>query len=126
MRISDWSSDVCSSDLRYPDVAQDRLLRELVREQIGVMANDLIAATRANIAAAGVESVDDVRRAGRALVGFSPELAAQERSEEHTSELQSLMRISYAVFCLTKKIHTYKHSIHYSTYHTNTTNTILH
>ncbi|EQB03169.1 deoxyguanosinetriphosphate triphosphohydrolase [Sphingobium sp. HDIP04] len=64
---------------RYPDVAQDRLLRELVREQIGVMANDLIAATRANIAAAGVESVDDVRRAGRALVGFSPELAAQER-----------------------------------------------
>jgi len=38
---------------RYPDVPQDRLLRELVREQIGVMANDLIAATRANIAAAG-------------------------------------------------------------------------
>src|SRR3546814_14834315 len=92
MRIIDWSSYVCSSDLvkgcwdrvraRYPDVAQDRLLRELVREQIGVMANDLIAATRANIAAAGVESVDDVRRAGRALVGFSPELAAPERSEE--------------------------------------------
>ncbi|WP_426387465.1 deoxyguanosinetriphosphate triphosphohydrolase [Sphingobium sp. R-21] len=64
---------------RYPDVPQDRLLRELVREQIGVMANDLIAATRANIAAAGVETVDDVRRAGATLVGFSPELAAQER-----------------------------------------------
>jgi len=60
-------------------VPQDRLLRELVREQIGVMANDLIAATRANIAAAGVETVDDVRRAGATLVGFSPELAAQER-----------------------------------------------
>ncbi|MEV4936174.1 deoxyguanosinetriphosphate triphosphohydrolase [Sphingobium sp. LSP13-1-1.1] len=64
---------------RYPDVPQDRLLRELVREQIGVMANDLIAATRANIAAAGVETVDDVRRAGATLVAFSPELAAQER-----------------------------------------------
>ena len=64
---------------RYPDVAPDRLLRELVREQIGHMANDLIATTRANIAVAGVKSVDDVRAAGRALVTFSPELAAQER-----------------------------------------------
>ena len=64
---------------RYPDVPEDRLLRELVREQIGVMANDLIASTRANIAESGVETVDDVRRAGRALVGFSPELAGQER-----------------------------------------------
>ncbi|KKW91206.1 deoxyguanosinetriphosphate triphosphohydrolase [Sphingobium chungbukense] len=64
---------------RYPDIAEDRLLRELVREQIGVMANDLIAATRANIADSGVETVEDVRRAGRTLVAFSPELAAQER-----------------------------------------------
>ncbi|HEX7872795.1 MAG TPA: deoxyguanosinetriphosphate triphosphohydrolase [Sphingobium sp.] len=64
---------------RYPDVPQDRLLRELVREQIGVMANDLIASTRENIAQSGVETVDDVRAAGRALVGFSPDLAAQER-----------------------------------------------
>ncbi|HKT78532.1 MAG TPA: deoxyguanosinetriphosphate triphosphohydrolase [Sphingobium sp.] len=64
---------------RYPDVPQDRLLRELVREQIGVMANDLIAATRDNIARSGVETVEDVRAAGRTLVGFSPELAAQER-----------------------------------------------
>lgn len=64
---------------RYPDVPQDRLLRELVREQIGVMANDLIAATRANIAESGVKTVDDVRAAGRTLVAFSPELAAQER-----------------------------------------------
>ena len=64
---------------RYPDIAEERLLRELVREQIGVMANDLIAATRANIADSGVETVEDVRLAGRTLVGFSPELAAQER-----------------------------------------------
>ncbi|RJG56774.1 deoxyguanosinetriphosphate triphosphohydrolase [Sphingobium terrigena] len=64
---------------RYPDVAQDRLLRELVREQIGVMANDLIASTRANIAESGVETVEDVRALGRTLVAFSPELAAEER-----------------------------------------------
>ncbi|HKY80756.1 MAG TPA: deoxyguanosinetriphosphate triphosphohydrolase [Sphingobium sp.] len=64
---------------RYPDVPQDRLLRELVREQIGVMANDLIASTRDNVARSGVETVDDVRAAGRPLVGFSPELAAEER-----------------------------------------------
>jgi dGTPase len=64
---------------RYPDVAPDKLLRELVREQIGHMANDLIATTRANIEAAGVQSVEDVRAAGRALVTFSPDLAVQER-----------------------------------------------
>lgn len=64
---------------RYPDVPQDRLLRELVREQIGVMANDLLRATSANIAASHVKSVEDVRALGRPLVGFSPELAAQER-----------------------------------------------
>ena len=64
---------------RYPDIPTDRLLRELVREQIGVMANDLIAATRRNIAQSGIETAEDVRAAGRTLVGFSPELAAQER-----------------------------------------------
>jgi dGTPase len=64
---------------RYPDVQQDRLLRELVREQIGVMANDLLEATRRNIAASGVETVGDVRAFGETLVCFSPELTAQER-----------------------------------------------
>ena len=64
---------------RYPDIPQDRLLRELVREQIGLMANDLIASTRRNIAEARIETAEDVRSAGRALVCFSPELAAQER-----------------------------------------------
>lgn len=64
---------------RYPDVPADRLLRELVREQIGVMANDLIANSRANIAASGVETVEDVRACGRTLICLSPELAAQER-----------------------------------------------
>ncbi|GLV20428.1 deoxyguanosinetriphosphate triphosphohydrolase-like protein [Sphingobium sp. TomMM35A] len=64
---------------RYPDIPQERLLRELVREQIGLMANDLIASTRRNIADERIEAVEDVRNAGRALVCFSPELAAQER-----------------------------------------------
>ncbi len=64
---------------RYPDVPQDKLLRELVREQIGVMANDLLDATRANIVSSGIETLADVRALGRTLVAFSPELAAQER-----------------------------------------------
>ncbi|HKX89052.1 MAG TPA: dNTP triphosphohydrolase, partial [Sphingopyxis sp.] len=64
---------------RFPGAPRDRLLRELVRDQIGVMVNDVIAATEANVADAGVASVGEVRAAGRTLGGFSPELAAQER-----------------------------------------------
>jgi dGTPase len=64
---------------RFPGAPRDRLLRELVRDQIGVMVNDVIAATEANVAAAGVTSVDEVRAAGRTLGGFSPGLAVEER-----------------------------------------------
>ena len=64
---------------RFPGAPRDRLLRELVRDQIGVMVNDVIAATTANVAKAGVASVEEVRAAGRMLGGFSAELAAQER-----------------------------------------------
>ena len=64
---------------RFPGAPRDRLLRELVRDQIGVMVNDVIAATQANVAAAGVQSVEEVRAAGRALGGFSLELAERER-----------------------------------------------
>lgn len=64
---------------RFPGAPRDRLLRELVRDQIGVMVNDVIAATRANVADAGVTSVEQVRAAGRSLGGFSPALAAEER-----------------------------------------------
>ena len=62
---------------RYPGAQRERQLRELVREQIGLMVNDLLAATRANLER--IETMADVRGAGRALVGFSPGLAAQER-----------------------------------------------
>lgn len=57
----------------------ERLLRELVRSQIGVMVNDVIESTCAAVRDAGVSCVDDVRAAGRMLGGFSPALAAQER-----------------------------------------------
>jgi dGTPase len=65
---------------RYPGVADDRLLAELVRDQIGLMVNDVLDETRSRIAAAGVETADDVRHAGRALAGFSERLASEERA----------------------------------------------
>src|SRR3546814_4961326 len=84
MRISDWSSDVCSSDLiprraRRAGAGDPRVRAAARLDELG----------RAADRGAGV-------RARRAFI-------AQRRSEEHTSELQSLMRISYAVFCLKKK-----------------------
>lgn len=67
-------------EARYSNVPQDRLLRELVRDQIGVMINDVIATTLAKTKAAGVETLEDVRAAGQTLAGFSAELAGQERN----------------------------------------------
>ncbi len=64
---------------RFPEVAPARLVGELVRTQIGTMVNDLIAETRARIAASGVASVEDVRAAGQCLVGFSPAMREAER-----------------------------------------------
>jgi dGTPase len=65
---------------RYPDHAEERLIPELVRDQIGLMVNDVLAETAARVAGAGARSPDDVRAAGRALAGFSPALAAEERA----------------------------------------------
>lgn len=65
---------------RFADVAPARLVGELVRGQIGTMVNDLIAETRARIAASGIECVDDVRAAGQCLVGFSPAMRDAERT----------------------------------------------
>ncbi|WP_070155353.1 deoxyguanosinetriphosphate triphosphohydrolase [Sphingobium phenoxybenzoativorans] len=64
---------------RHPGVAPERLLRELVRDQIGGMVNDVIETTRQAIMDAGVRDVADVRSAGMALSGFSPGLAEDER-----------------------------------------------
>jgi len=64
---------------RFADVAPARLTGELVRGQIGAMVNDVIAETRKRIAVAGVETVADVRAAGRPLVGFSEAMREGER-----------------------------------------------
>ena len=68
-----------AAQARYPDVAAERLMGELVRGQIGMMVNDLIDETRQRIRDARVTCVDDVRDAGRALVGFSDAMRAEER-----------------------------------------------
>src|SRR3546814_1247211 len=95
VRISDWSSDVCSSDLegRGPCLATCRRtdLKDR-RMEIGPIRND--DDHRA--------AVDEIRALWNAEAGSADE-DRLDRSEEHTSELQSLMRISYAVFCLKKK-----------------------
>ncbi len=65
---------------RYPDVAEARLLPELIRAQIGVMVNDVLVETRARVAAAKVARVDDVRAAGRPLAGFSDAMQSDERT----------------------------------------------
>jgi len=64
---------------RFPDIAPKRLASELVRSQIGTMVNDLIEETRRRIAASGVGSADEVRQAGEALCGFSPQMREEER-----------------------------------------------
>src|SRR3546814_7601338 len=110
MRISDWSSDVCSSDLRC-------LLESLHRRhqafRLAVPDPELHAwlAARDGLRVLRVERGDGLVDVALNQVGEIPFLAflhlvrvlAACRSEEHTSELQSLMRISYAVFCLKKK-----------------------
>src|SRR3546814_6148348 len=92
MRISDWSSDVCSSDLT---AGCSRPLPVAADESIQTVA-DLDRLSRfyqvVNIKLDKCGGLTDALR-----------LAQRARSEEHTSELQSLMRNSYAVFCLKKK-----------------------
>src|SRR3546814_8991044 len=113
MRISDWSSDVCSSDLRCIINAQ---MQRNANSRHGV--EDIMTAGHGHFDALdpprGTVAVADHHieaiAAGHWLdilpanVGLRAEaISNHARSEEHTSELQSLMRISYAVFCLKKK-----------------------
>ena len=65
---------------RHPDLSAERAQRALVRDQIGTMVGDVLVETRRRIAAAGVTTVDDVRAAGQALVGFSEEMGSEERA----------------------------------------------
>src|SRR3546814_6059043 len=113
MRISDWSSDVCSSDLRAPCIARRPPPRPSQRRRqprAEFQRRDSHRDPRVRAAGggggpaagAGAPAADD--RAPRAVAGQGHQDRPHPlRSEEHTSELQSLMRISYAVFCLKKK-----------------------
>lgn len=64
---------------RFADVSQQRLLPELIRDQIGLMANDVLATTQARIADLGIETPEDVRQAGQMIGGFSDAMAEKER-----------------------------------------------
>src|SRR3546814_5402778 len=103
MRISDWSSDVCSSDLLM-DLY--RCTAELTDPLLSPMfADNLAALPPALIITADIDPLrDDGARYARKLNDAGVRAKYINRSEEHTSELQSLMRISYDVFCLKKKI----------------------
>src|SRR3546814_1052003 len=108
MRISDWSSDVCSSDLAAAKIACLWIGCALVRRddhclQVAALAERDADRQRHEQAAKRTRGCD-LRRA--AHVSSCPGSGGTVRSEEHTSELQSLMRISYAVFCLKKKTYT--------------------
>lgn len=64
---------------RFPGVAEERLRSEFVRDQIGLMVNDVIASTQQRIADLGIGDINDVRSAGQVIAGFSDSMAAQER-----------------------------------------------
>src|SRR3546814_1400413 len=98
MRISDWSSDVCSSDLillltKLPNLIV-RHIGEICRQPLGRRC--FRKRTRKFSGVTSLTAIDNGQAPCRGCSQCS-------RSEEHTSELQSLMRISYAVFCLKKK-----------------------
>src|SRR3546814_2451617 len=127
MRISDWSSDVCSSDLSflantlYADAAAQAavqnfdavisLYQEALPQWRKIVAAKPADANSRNILAGMLVQLGNKSLSGQDKAtanGYykeATELArksATARSEEHTSELQSLMRTSYAVFCLKK------------------------
>src|SRR3546814_7162732 len=125
MRMSDWSSDVCSSDLvpsrerqqsrtehaggRSPRQTQNSLRSSggighvhLQAGTHGRRQRDLLDVLALRARRPGLhDRIDERIEIGAQVFGWEARLA--DRSEEHTSELQSLMRISYAVFCLKKK-----------------------
>src|SRR3546814_7359608 len=125
MRISDWSSDVCSSDLlgtrlqealkaadileakglpttvadlRFAKPLDEKLIRKLLTtHEVAVTIEE------GSIGGLGAHVLTLASDCGLIDAGLKLRTLRLPRSEEHTSELQSLMRISYAVFCLKKK-----------------------
>src|SRR3546814_1867273 len=127
MRISDWSSDVCSSDLAFVAEVIDRHtinLRHLMRAIFLMTVTLTVLNTALILVVTGLAVVlwmEGLITVGAIAVAIGLIIRLTQmsgwilrtvtslfenigRSEEHTSELQSLMRISYAVFCLKKKI----------------------
>src|SRR3546814_965824 len=120
MRISDWSSDVCSSDRRRRGGGGRPCPRQRRRRGLSAGRTGRGERGRFLLARAGLRR----GRGGPLWAGVVADAAPRQcatlfenrvmtstpatisRSEEHTSELQSLMRISYAVFCLNKKKNT--------------------
>src|SRR3546814_5416385 len=100
MRISDWSSDVCSSDLLVAHLGRPRLR---IGDEEALIAGEAVDHRR--FLAVQRSAIRVIRRLQPRDVGdiLTQRQLAVHRSAEHTSELQSLMRISYAVFCLNKK-----------------------
>src|SRR3546814_7261561 len=105
MRISDWSSDVCSSDLRRHSNALHHAHDPCSFSPRSFEDDASTTGGGAAVRAAGGEAGSAAKRRRRnrfcwPAANKSARAARSIRSEEHTSELQSLMRISYAVFCL--------------------------
>src|SRR3546814_6742455 len=100
MRISDWSSDVCSSDLSWTPAEITRPDSPYAWYQWTITA-DLQPATH-EIWSRAVDALGRSQPLDGSVF-WNP----NGRTEEHSSDLQSLMRISYAVLCLKTKTHTY-------------------
>src|SRR3546814_2437160 len=111
MRISDWSSDVCSSDLTLTGYNHWHQARATLNDSTPiptVTEKDSSMTRQVNIGIGEEDRVAISEGLSRLLADtYTLYLTSHNfhwnRSEEHTSELQSLMRISYAVFCLKKK-----------------------
>src|SRR3546814_1499755 len=114
MRIRDWSSDVCSSDLPdrvdlkdYPAAATERIIDQRHYRRDPIIRGSPFAGGA--FLWSDIHNFMQLDRRDRASFelgrreGLNEGITVPYRSEEHTSELQSLMRISYAVFCLKKK-----------------------
>src|SRR3546814_7298307 len=99
MRISDWSSDVCSSDLSA--TASQTAGMEFTGSRLNTTKIGSSTSTALRVVAR--PPMRSVLQPPNRLPAKAQQPNSIRRSEEHTSELQSLMRISYAVFCLKKK-----------------------
>src|SRR3546814_4855946 len=112
MRISDCSSDVCSSDLNfYAKGAWNSAVYASMSDSVGIRVSTStgvrIYSPQVYLTGHGIKSDGE----SEGLIIENPTIVSVKRgvrSEEHTSELQSLMRYAYAVFCLKKKISTFQ------------------